>query len=185
MDALRLLTTRRSVSARNMTEPGPNLAELTQILTVAARVPDHGKLTPWRFIVFSGNARQRAGDALAEVQIARGGARDEDIAFTRSSFMRAPVVIAVISTAKLHPKIPMVEQTMSAAASAMSLCHAAHALGYSANWLTDWFAYDEMAKVALAIAKDEAVIGFVYVGSATEAPQERPRPDLADIVTYF
>lgn len=185
MDALRLLSTRRSVSARNMTEPGPSPEQLAQMLTIAARVPDHGKLVPWRFIVFSGEARLRAGVALADVQQAKGQVSDDDLAFTRSAFARAPVVVAVISTARPHPKIPLVEQTSSAAAAAMTLCQAAHASGFAANWLTDWFAYDEGAKMVIGIAAHETVIGFVYVGSATEAPQERPRPELANIVTYF
>ncbi|OQW50914.1 nitroreductase family protein [Candidatus Raskinella chloraquaticus] len=185
MDALRLLSTRRSVSARNMTEPGPSAQQISDMLAIAARVPDHGKLVPWRFIVFAGEARVRAGMVLVAVHEAKGPVREEDLAFTRSAFERAPVVIAVISTAKAHPKIPVIEQTLSAAAAAMTLCHAAHASGFAANWLTDWFAYDDAAKASLGISAHETVIGFVYVGTAAEPPQERPRPALAEIVTYF
>ena len=185
MDAVQLLSTRRSVSARNMTEPGPSRAELEQILTMAARVPDHGKLTPWRFIVFADEARARAGAALAEVLHQRGEARDDEIVFAKNAFLRAPVVVAVVSTATEHPKIPMFEQLMSGAAAAMTLCHGAHALGYSANWLTDWFSTDNAAKARLGIQSQETVIGFIYLGSAKEAPMERPRPSLAEIVRYF
>lgn len=155
------------------------------MLTIAARVPDHGKLVPWRFVIFQGAARQRAGAALADVLRASGTANDEMIGFTQEALLRAPSVVAVVSTAKDHPKIPLIEQTLSGAAVAMTLCLAAHAVGFAANWLTDWFAYDQKAKAALGIAAHETVIGFIYIGTPKEPPQERPRPALADLVTRF
>jgi nitroreductase len=183
-DALTLLETRRSVSARNMTEPGPSAAELDRMLAIAARVPDHGKLAPWRFVVFEGAARAEAGEGLAAIMTRRGEA-GEKVEQTRTALLRAPVVVAVVSTAAEHPKIPVWEQQMSAAAAAMNLLNAAHASGYVANWLTDWFAFDAEAKRFLGVAESEQVVGFVYVGSAKEPPAERPRPELARIVTRW
>lgn len=167
-----------------MTNPGPTVTELDTILTIGARVPDHGKLAPWRFIVFDGDARARAGNALALILEGRGSDADR-IAFTKGAFLRAPVVVAVVSSAGPHPKIPEWEQVLSAGAVCMNLCHAAHALGYVANWLTDWFAYDAAALPVLGLKDGERVAGFVYIGTAAEPPQERPRPALTDIVTRW
>jgi nitroreductase len=183
-DALTLLETRRSVSARNMTEPGPSAAELDRMLAIAARVPDHGKLAPWRFVVFEGAARARAGEGLAAIMTRRGDPA-EKVEQTRTALLRAPVVVAVVSTAAEHPKIPVWEQQMSAAAATMNLLHAAHASGYVANWLTDWFAFDGEAKALLGVKETEQVVGFVYIGSAKEPPAERPRPELSRIVTRW
>lgn len=183
-DALTLLSTRRSVSARNMTGPGPSADELDRMLAVASRVPDHGKLSPWRFVVYEGDARARAGKGLAHVLIARG-AEQERVDFAETALLRAPVVVAVVSTAKDHPKIPLWEQHMSAGAACMNLLNAAHAMGYVANWLTDWFAFDAEGKALLGIRAEEQVAGYVYIGTAAEPPQERPRPALADIVTRW
>lgn len=185
MDAIKLLSTRRSISARNMSEPGPSQEQLAQMLTIAMRVPDHGKLAPWRFIVFSGPARQKAGERLADLIAGRPTPRESDIDYAKGAFLRAPVVVAVVSSAAVHPKIPVSEQLASGAAVAMTLCHAVHASGFVANWLTDWFAYDTQAKALLGIAANETVTGFIYIGSTKEPPQERPRPALAAHVSYF
>lgn len=183
-DALSLLETRRSVSARNMVEPGPDDAALQRMLAIASRVPDHGKLTPWRFIVYSGAMRATACEMLASLH-AKRGADPEKVEATRISLTRGPVVVAVVSTAAEHPKIPVWEQELSAGAATMNLCIAAHAMGFAANWLTDWFAYDDEAKALLGIKAGEKVAGFVYIGSKAEAPQERPRPALETIVTHW
>jgi nitroreductase len=184
MEALDLLLRRRSVSARNMTNPGPTAEQVETLLTAATRVPDHGKLAPWRFVLFEGEARAEAGERLAAILAARGGP-PERIEQTRVALARAPLVVAVISRAAEHPKIPVWEQQMSAGAVCMNLCLAAHALGFAANWLSDWFAFDEEAKAALGVAPHEAVAGFVYVGTPTETPPDRPRPALADVVTRW
>jgi nitroreductase len=184
IDPLTFLATRRSVSARNMTFPGPSPEEIDKMIMVAARVPDHGKLTPWRFVVFQGAAREAASTGLAEM-LAKRGTEQDRIDFARTAFTRAPVVIAVLSKAAEHPKIPIWEQQMSAGAACMNLCHAAHALGYAANWLTDWWAFDAEAKAFLGIAAGEAVVGFVHIGTPREPPQDRPRPSLANILTYW
>ncbi len=142
-DALELLTTRRSFKAGELAGPPPSAAEIDTLLTVASRVPDHGKLTPWRFIVFEGEARQLAGAAIAAAFRSKyPDAKPEHVETEGQRLMRAPLVIAVVSRAAPHVKIPEWEQVLSAGAAAMSLVLAAHALGYGANWITEWYAYD-------------------------------------------
>ena len=185
-EALNLLKTRRSVKPIELTGPGPTAAEIDALLTVASRVPDHGKLTPWRFIVFEGDARTKAsriiGDAFRE---RRPDATSDQVAVESARLARAPLVIAVVSRAAPHVKIPEWEQIMSAGASATSLVMAAHAIGYAANWLTEWYAYDRKVLDALGLAPNERIAGFVHIGRATKQPEDRPRPPLNEIVTRF
>jgi nitroreductase len=184
--ALQLLKTRRSVKPMELKDPGPSDAELETILTVAARVPDHGKLTPWRFVVFSGDDRLRAGDAIASAfRAQRPDATAEQIAFERNRLARAPLVVAVVSRAGPHVKIPEWEQVLSAGAAAMSLVLSAHALGFAANWITEWYAYDRAVLDALGLAPNERIAGFVHIGTPERPPEDRPRPALSDIVTQF
>src|SRR3954464_2671140 len=141
-NALELLKTRRSVKPREMSGPGPSPAELDTILTIGARVPDHGKLAPWRFIVFEGDGRQRAGEVIASVFARKNPqAAEADVEAEKRRLMDAPLVIAVVSFARPHPKVPEWEQQLSAGASAMNIVTAARALGYRANWLTGWFVF--------------------------------------------
>jgi nitroreductase len=185
-DALELLKTRRSVKPMELTGPPPSSAELDTLLTIASRVPDHGKLTPWRFIVFEGDARLKAGETIA--QIFRAGhpeATPEQIEFERKRLARAPLVIAVVSRAAPHVKIPEWEQLHSSGASAMSLVLAAHAMGYAASWITEWYAYDRRVLDALGLAPDEKMTGFVHVGRPAKPPEDRPRPPLSQIVTRY
>ncbi len=185
-DALELLKTRRSVKPMEMTGPPPSSAELDTLLTIASRVPDHGKLAPWRFIVFEGDARDKAGEAIANVFRAdRPDATPEQIEFERRRLSRAPIVIAVVSRAGPHAKIPEWEQLHSSGASAMSLVLAAHAMGYAAAWLTEWYAYDRRVLDALGLAPNEKITGFVHVGRPAKPPEDRPRPPLSQIVTRF
>ena len=174
-DALELLKTRRSVKPIEMTGPGPDDAGIKTLLTIASRVPDHGKLAPWRFIVFSGDARPAANP----------GATADQLAFESGRFARAPLVIAVVSRAAPHVKIPEWEQQLSAGAACMNLVTAAHAMGYVASWLSEWPAYDRAAMTALGLAEQERIAGFVYIGNATKAPEDRERPKLDAIVTHF
>lgn len=183
-DVVAHLESRRSVSPQNMTDPGPSPDVLERMLTIAARSPDHGKLAPWRFLVFEGLARAEASRGLAAI-LERRGAEAERIAFAERALTDAPLVVAVISRAAPHPKIPEWEQVLSAGACCMNLVHAAHALGFSAMWLTGWFAYDEEAKAFLSVGADERVAGFVHIGTAKEPPRERVRPVLADIVSRW
>src|ERR1700743_986952 len=126
-----------------MTGPGPSPADIETILTIGSRVPDHGKLTPWRFIVFEGDARARAGEIIAKVFSRKNpSAPVADIEMEKRRLMDAPLVIGVVSFTRPHPKVPAWEQELSAGASAMNIVTAATALGYGANWLTGWVAFD-------------------------------------------
>jgi nitroreductase len=183
---LDLLLSRRSGSAKAMKGPGPDPDQLRRILAAGVRVPDHGKLTPWRFIVFDGDARHKAGDTIATVFKANNPqATDEQIAFERNRLARAPLVVAVVSRAAPHVKIPEWEQVLSAGAAAMNLVTAAHALGFAANWITEWYAYDRRVLDALGLAPSEKVAGFVHIGRPVKPPDDRPRPPLGEIVTRF
>ncbi len=185
-DALELLTTRRSFKALELAGPPPSAADLETILTVASRVPDHGKLTPWRFIVFEGEARRSAGAAIATAFHAKyPDAKPEHVEAERARLMRAPLVVAVISRAAPHVKIPEWEQVLSAGAAAMNLVLAAHALGYGASWITEWYAYDRGVLDALGLAPHERIAGFVHIGRPPGPPEDRPRPPLAKIATRF
>jgi len=185
-EALDLLRTRRSVKPVEMSGPGPGAAEIDALLTIASRVPDHGKLIPWRFIVFEGDARLKAGESIAAAFKGKyPDATGEQVAFESGRLARAPLVIAVVSRAGPHVKIPEWEQVLSAGAAAMNLVTAAHALGYAANWITEWYAYDRGVLDALGVAPNEKIAGFVHIGRVKEKPDDRPRPPLGDIVTWF
>jgi nitroreductase len=185
-DALALLTTRRSVKPMELAGPAPSLAEIETLLGIASRVPDHGKLVPWRFILFEGEARHAIGRAIADAFVAgRPDATPEQIDFERNRLARAPLVIAVVSRAAPHVKIPEWEQVLSAGAASMNLVLAAHALGYAASWITEWYAYDARVLKAMGLHDGERIAGFVHVGKPTLPVEDRPRPALADIVTRF
>lgn len=185
-DALELLATRRSSRILDLAAPGPSADELDTILTIAARVPDHGKLAPWRFIVFEGEGRARAGAALAAVLAAADPATPEKrLGEEQNRFLRAPLVVAVVSRAAPHVKIPEYEQLLSAAACCQNMLLAAAALGYGATWVTEWPTYDEAARAALGLSSTEQLAGFIYMGTATQKLEDRPRPALAEVVTRF
>lgn len=185
-DARDLLKTRRSISAPFLGEPGPDETQLDEILTIASRVPDHGKLTPWRFIVFRGQARFDASAKLARRFAELNPDADEKkLEDERNLLARAPLVVAVVSRAGPHMKIPEFEQLLSAGAAAMNLVHGAHALGFAAQWVTGWAAYDDEAGRILGLAPDERLVAIVHIGTATVPPVDRPRPPLADIVTEW
>jgi nitroreductase len=185
-DALELLKTRRSVKPMEMIGAPPSDAEIDTLLTIASRVPDHGKLTPWRFIVFTGDARLAAGDIIADAFRAnRADATPEQIEFERQRLARAPLVIAVVSRAAPHVKIPEWEQQLSAGASAMNLVNAAYAMGYAASWITEWYAYDRGVLEALGLSANERIAGFVHIGTPVKPPEDRDRPKLETIVTRY
>ncbi|WP_458760462.1 nitroreductase family protein [Afipia sp. TerB] len=185
-EALDLLKTRRSLKPIEMTGPGPSAAELETILTIGARVPDHGKIAPWRFIVFEGDARTKAGEIFKKVFRAKNvTATPDQVEAEGKRFTHAPLVIAVVSKTASHPKVPPWEQELSAGASAMNIVHAAHALGYVANWLTGWMAFDRDVLNALGLGPEEKIAGFIHIGKASQPVEDRPRPALSDIVTRF
>lgn len=185
-DALDLLKTRRSVSAFLLGDPGPSDAEIRQMVEIAARVPDHGKLAPWRFVLY----RREQAAALAERLMPLFHAKFPSIDPQRAEqekdrFARAPITIGVLSRAGSHPKIPEWEQVLSAGAATMNLVVAAHALGYAAQWVTDWCAYDPAAASVLGAKEGERFVGFVHVGTAKEKPADRPRPAVDEILTEW
>ena len=180
------LNSRKSASAKAMGEPGPSSAQIETMLAMAVRVPDHGKLTPWRFGVFEGKARAEVGRLFA----ARWAALHPDhgadsIAFQAGLFTRAPVVIAVVSTAAEHVKIPVWEQQLSAAAVCFNLLLAAQASGFDGQWQTDWVAYDAGAGFAMGLNDGEKIAGLLYIGTSTIALEDRPRPDAAALTTRW
>lgn len=176
-DTLKLLVRRRSTTAVGLAEPGPSPEQLDKLLGIASRVPDHGKLAPWRFVVFEGAARADFGAILGKVFHAKTpDATPEQVAFESARFTRAPLVIAVISQVTENHKIPEWEQVLSAGAACQNLLIAASAMGFGAQWLTEWYAYDSDVKDALGLRSGERVAGYVYVGSASDHPVERVRP---------
>ncbi|MBV9550454.1 MAG: nitroreductase [Alphaproteobacteria bacterium] len=183
-DALALLLSRRSGSAKAMGEPGPDKKQLADILQAGARAPDHGKLFPWRFIVFEDEGRKRAGEILAQAAKA-DGERDKQVEEESRRFLRAPVIICVISAAREQHKIPVWEQELSAGAVCQNILVAATALGFVGQWVTEWYAYHPMVKEELGLKPGERIAGFIYLGTATEDLEERPRPQMDKIVSRF
>lgn len=183
-EILGVLEQRRSVPPHLLLSPGPNPAELDRILAVASRIPDHGKLAPWRFLVIEGEARDRVGAMIEDAFRADEPAAAPDrVAQERGRLARAPLVVAVVSRARPHVKIPEWEQRLSAGAACMNLVVAANALGYGTSWLTEWYAYDRRVLDGLGLASDENLAGFIHIGTPREPMADRPRPALAEIVT--
>jgi len=185
-DTIALLRARRSAPPAAMSGPGPTSQETEILLALAARVPDHGKLAPWRFILFEGASRMRAGEIFAEIYAkAHPGEDDRRVEAERNRFSLAPLVVGVISRAAPHPKIPEWEQILSAGAACMNLMVAANALGFASVWLTGWHAYDRSVLARIGVAEHERVAGFIHIGRADDPREDRARPLLADIVTRF
>jgi nitroreductase len=186
-ETIELLANRRSVKPEMLAAPGPSAEELDQILTIAARVLDHKKLVPWRFIIFEGEARAAIGEIFAAACLAEEQPPPSPLRLEmeRARFLRAPVVIAVVSRVVTRPGAPEWEQILSAGAAAFNMCLAANALGYGTSWITEWVAYSDHVRAALGLAGNERIAGFVHIGTAKERPQERERPRLADIVTRW
>lgn len=180
------LKTRRSVGIGFLKDPGPSPDELNEILAIGTRVPDHGKLAPWRLVVIEGEARIAAGEKLAEIAKRNNPALDEaSLANERRQFLPAPVTIGVIFSHKPLAKAPELEQLLSAGNVCFNLMHAAFALGYAASWVTHWFAFDTAAQQMLGARGGERFIGFVHIGTPTAVIEDRDRPDLAKVVTRW
>jgi len=177
-EALERISSRRSVKAMDLQEPGPSPESLSTILGSALRVPDHGKLGPWRLVVFEHEDRAAFGDILAaRWQALNPDANEAQIRFEQNRFMRAPTVVAVISERQAGHKIPEWEQILSAGAVCQNLLVAASLAGFAAQWLTEWYTYDEHIQSLFNIGEHEDIAGFVYLGSADRKPDERARPD--------
>lgn len=184
--AMSLLLSRRSAKARDLAEPGPSLGELHQILTAATRVPDHGKIAPWRFVVIGKENREDFAEGLVDALRAENpGASQIDIDAAYQFARQAPVIIAVLSRTHPNHKIPVWEQELSAGAACQNLLMAAHALGYQANWLTGWATYSPAVLDLLGSEAGDRCAGFIFIGTSTRPAEERPRPDLAAVSTVW
>ncbi|WP_332640864.1 nitroreductase family protein [Brevundimonas sp.] len=182
-DELRLrLATRRSAPAQALTAPGPSAEELEDILTLGVRSPDHGKLFPWRLVVLGHQTRTELAGLLTPLAALQP--QPDKAKAVLGKLTAAPVTILVVSAPVPSHKVPEWEQQLSAGAVCMNLEHAAHALGYASSWITDWYSYDPQALDILDVEGGEQVAGFIHIGTLSEAPLERPRPELADKVTY-
>ena len=182
-----LLLTRRSGKARDMISPGPDDAELASILAAATRVPDHGKLNPWRIVVIPADQRTAFGDMLATAYRAdKPEAGRLEIDAMHQFAAQAPIMVALLSTPVESSKIPLWEQQMSVGAVAMQMLNAVHALGYVGNWLTGWPSLSRVVAESLgATGPNDRIAGFFYFGTAAKALEERPRPEAAQIVSHW
>jgi nitroreductase len=178
----RLLATRRSGKARDMGAPGPDTAQRRAILEAAMRVPDHGKLAPWRFVTVGEADRPAFADALvAALKADKPEATSFEIETTRSFAMNAPWLIIVLSRPITTAPIPVWEQELSAGAATMVLCLAAHAQGFAANWLTGWATYSAAVQEMVG-EPGERIAGFVFIGTPLKPLEERPRPAFEAVV---
>ena len=183
---LDLLLSRRSGSAKAMKGPGPSAEQIRTLIRCATRVPDHGKLTPWRFLIIEGDARTSLGEVLVRaLKTTEPDAGEERVTQERGRFLRAPVIIATISRVREGIPIPEWEQILSAGAACQTLCIAAHAMGFVANWITEWPAYHPHVREALGLKSGERIAGFIYIGHSAKTLEDRPRPTLDTIATRW
>ncbi len=187
MDAIDLLTGRRSVLARNLGEPGPGPEELNRILEAGLRVPDHGKIGPWRIQVLTPRGKAALGDLCAGLFREEHGERANArmIEFERERFARAPVLLAVTANIQVPHKIPELEQRLSGGALCMNILNAAHALGYGAQWLTEWPAFRDEVKAMLGHEPATDIIGFIYIGTAKQDSKPRDRASIETVVSEW
>ncbi len=180
------LSNRNSAPIQELREPAPSDSEIRTILSIASRVPDHGRLAPWRFMLYRGAAREEVGLKLADLAAQREGPLSEGRRSQEMTrFSRAPLVIGVVSSPKEHPKIPEWEMFLSAGAAAMNLVLAANALGYASNWITNWYSDIAEGRALLGLAPQERVAGFVHIGTYEGTAPERPRPDVDSLYADY
>ncbi|MEO1553515.1 MAG: nitroreductase [Pseudomonadota bacterium] len=185
-DARNLIALRRSTSKRGLTAPGPTQGQLDELLTVATRVPDHRRLAPWRFLTFAGDARDAFNQRAVEVQKQEDpDATEAMLGDTAGFFTRAPVVIAVISSPDVTHKTPVWEQEMSCGAVCFNVLLTANASGWAGCWLTEWIAFSPGINALLGLTEHERIAGYIYLGTATDAPQERMRPDVTAKILHW
>jgi nitroreductase len=180
-EVLRFLALRRSTSAVTLSAPAPTPDELDSLLRLAARVPDHGKLAPWRFVVLASEGKTAFAGKLEALALSRG---DQTAAAKLAKLKAPPLAVAVISAPRAAA-IPEWEQVLSAGAVCTTLLYAAQAMGYGGNWITDWYAYDVEARSILGLSAAEQIAGFILLGTAREPPLERERPMLDPLVTRW
>jgi nitroreductase len=178
MDLLQALHHRRSTPSRLLTDPGPDEAQLLRLLECAVRVPDHGHLVPWRFLRIHGDQRRQLGELLAARSLERNPAVGAAVVEKdRQRFNHAPLVLTVVARITPGHKIPEQEQLLSGGAVCLAVLQAADALGFGAQWLTGWAAYDPAICARLGLTENERVLGFIHIGTAKEPSAERERPD--------
>lgn len=183
-DPLHVLDTRRSVPSKQLGEPGPDHATLLRMLASAVRVPDHGKLVPFRFIRLQGEARHALGDLLAARTLhLQPDAADAVVEKDRARFSHAPVIVTVVARLTPGHKVPEQEQLLTAGSVCFALLQAAQALGFGAQWLTGWMAYDDAVAATLGLSADERIAGFIHIGTPKMEAPERERPDPALLLT--
>jgi len=182
---LSLLSTRRSGKPRDLAAPGPDDAQLRQILEIAARTPDHGKLAPWRFVIVPADKRAALAETITDAYRAeRPQAARLEIEALEQFATQAPTLVVVLSSPRPDSHIPLWEQELSAGAACMNLLHAAHALGFAGGWLTGWAAYSDAVRDAFG-AEPERVAGYIFLGTPGKQLEERPRPDLQKIISTW
>ena len=185
-ELLTFLRARRSCPPLTLAGPGPTAGQIADMLAIAARVPDHGKLAPWRFILFEGDARARAGEEIeAAFRIDNPAADAARLDIERRRLSHAPLVVGVVSRAGPHVKVPDWEQVLSAGAVCYNLILAAKGHGFAATWLTEWYSYDRRVMERFGLAAQERMAGFVHIGRATVSPEDRVRPVIADITSHY
>jgi nitroreductase len=183
---IEFLLTRNSVPIPALRDPAPSDEEIETLIRIASRVPDHGGLQPWRFILYRGGARVKVGELLAELAEQREGPMPDDRRRKElTRFSRAPLVIGVVSSPRENAKIPQWEMLLSGGAAAMNLVIAANAMGYGTNWITNWYSELEEGRRILGLAPHERVVGFVHIGSYLGQPPERPRPEVATLYSDY
>ncbi len=183
-DALEQLKSRSSPKAADLVPPAPNEAQLIEILTIAARVPDHGMMKPWRFIVHPMETRGALVEKLtSNFRAGNPNASEAEVEKQRLRFGGSPLIVTVVCKIAPNPKVPDVEQLLSAGAACMNLLNAAAALGFAGNWLTGWAAFDASSRQLFSLADNEQIVGFIHLGTPKGEIFQRPRPDLSQIVS--
>lgn len=184
MDALELLLHRNS--APKLRDPGPDDVALATMFEAAARAPDHARLRPWRFLVIRGPARERLGEVFAEATLAANPqAGEKELEKVRGKALRAPLIVVVIATISEHPKVPPIEQRLSAGAAAHAIVLAAEVLGFAGIWRTGSMAYDSLVAGELGLAQNEELIGYLYLGTREGDPKPLPDYDPDERVEFW
>jgi nitroreductase len=182
---LSLLSTRRSGKPREMIAPGPSPEQLHEMVAIAARTPDHGKLFPWRFVIVPDDQRAALASKLGDIlMMEKEGCGPRDVAAAEEFATQAPALVVVLSAPIHGHKIPLWEQELSAGAVSMNLLHAVHAMGFVGSWITGWAAYSDAVRDLFG-KQGERIAGFIFMGSPSRELEERPRPQLSDIVQFW
>lgn len=180
------LASRRSGKARDMIAPGPDAAQLRDIIGLALRTPDHGKLAPWRIVTVADDQRDTLAKLLKQAWVAENpGAAGMDLSALDQFAHQAPTLLVLLSTPVRDSKVPLWEQQMSAGAVGMNLLHAAHAHGFVGSWLTGWAAYSREVASAFGVADGDTIVGYFFLGTPSKSLEERPRPDYDDVVRQW